>query len=202
MKKIFLLLIAATIVCMPMAAQKRTYHKARTTQRSRITQKKKTTTTTKPVVINDPMVVDGHIAFLGIPLSLGKKGIEQQLPSKGLTGYKDEHTIAGISFKGIVFGEKVDLAVDDHDDGNICVNWRELKQYREGAVKARTKALANAIVKNTNGKIKSQNYYGDQGHYLIQAGDGYIDVSYYNEDEVNFESDFYNIVIQVSNYEP
>lgn len=200
MKKVILFLVAAMICSMPTMAQKRTNGKTRTTQTARRTT---ATPTAQPVVIDEPLVVDGHIAFMGILLNQSKQNIESQLRAKGYTPTKDE--FGTTSFKMTVWGQKVDLSVDSPlGNKEICVNWRELKNYGKSTARARVVALTNAILKSTGGKIIGSDMTNNSiegGYNKIQAGDGYIEVSYWNDDEVNFDSRIFHVGVKIANYE-
>lgn len=182
--------VLSLFVFLPINAQKKTHQRARTTHR--------TVATTSTVSITDPMVVNGHLAFLGIDVTQSRSAIAQQLKAKGFVEYKNENSPYPF-YKGMAYGVKCDLSINQEDE-NRNINYRELKRYKLSAAKARLNALANALLKASGGKVTDKYIQSDQGLVKIEGNNWYIEIMYANEDEVNFTSAYNTIYLTFYNY--
>lgn len=198
MRKYIVCILGLALLCAPAtmeAQQRKAATKTRTSKgvTKRTTQKKKTTTTTTPVAItvDDPLVVGGSVAFMGVPVKQSAAKIEQQLKEKGFVPKKEN----GFSFlSGTAYGVKVKVFVEE---GQIVV--REEKAYKKTPARSRIEAYKKAFEKNNTVKVteNTMTRNGDEdGNYLLQSeSGGTVDLHYYNQDEVNFDSPFFDIVL-------
>ena len=141
---------------------------------------------------NEPLLVNGHLAFMGIPVKQAQAGISAKLKEKGFI-LKDD------SWEGNVYGVKSSLGIEGFDGQANGISYRELKEYTNTQAKNRVNALLKAFLEATGGKVVENTLANDgiEGEFVkIEAGNGAIEIQYANEDEVNFESRFFNVIVQ------
>lgn len=146
----------------------------------------------------DPVLVNGKLAFMGIPIAQSKDAFEMQLKEKGFVEKKEEWG-SGTYWSGNAYGEKVRVYMDTSK--NIGIS--EVKEYNLSNAKKRITLLKNAFLEATHGKIieDSTKYDSDEGGRLtIGLSCGKIDISYENSDVVNFSSDIYDVRIMMTQY--
>lgn len=142
------------------------------------------------VTIDEPVIVNGNVAFQGVPVKQPVAKISQQLKAKGFVDKKEN----GFQFlSGTAYGVKVKAFVEDE-------NWiavREVKLYTAKQAKARINAYKKAFLEATGSTdVKNDEMLpAEGGGFVVNTSGGTIDVHYYNEDEVNFDSNYFNIVI-------
>lgn len=193
MKKnvLFLLTLLLAGEVQPCMAQQRKSVAKKTVVTKKVTTAKKPIAAPATVTIDDPVIVNGHVAFLGVPVKQPEAKIKQQLQNKGLTP-KSEN---GFQFLGgTVYGVAVKAFVDS--ENQIAV--RESKAYTKSAARNRVNAYQKAFVNATGGKIveNTMGYNSDEeGGLTIETSGGKIDIHYSNQDEVNFNSKYFDIII-------
>lgn len=191
MKKLFICFIMLT-GAMLLQAQVRRTPVQRTTQQS-------------PTVVvkeNEPLVVNGHVAFLGIPVKQSQINIENKLKEKGLI-YKGKDAYKNdLGWEGIVYGVKCNVHIEkdfDHNGSANGVSYRELKNYSKAQSRNRVFAYRKAFLEATGGKVVEDDtsFNGDEGGLveIETANNGHITIQYANEDEVNFESPYFNVIV-------
>ena len=201
MKKIILLLMALMLMgtAQESVAQQRkttaknTAVKKTTTAARKTTPKKPAPTASATVTITDPVIVNGHVAFLGVPVKQAENVIKQQLLAKGLVNTKEN----GFEFLGgTAYDVKVQVFVED--ENRITV--REAKAYTKSQAKARINAYKKAFVDATGAKATENCMNCDDGGVTIDTPGGIIEVHFYNQDEVNFDSKYFDIVLTFAQY--
>ena len=146
------------------------------------------------VTIDDPVIVNGHVAFLGVPVKQAVATIKEQLKEKGFVDTNEN----GFQYLlGTAFGVKVKVFVSSENQ----IETREAKGYTLNQVKTRVNAYKKAFVEATGGKA-TENCMGcpEDGGVSIETTGGTIEIHYYNQDEVNFESKYFDIVITYTQY--
>lgn len=157
------------------------------------TQKKSGVSTATPVAISisDPVVVNGSTAFLGISVKQPTSVIEKQLTEKGFVKKQEN----GYTFlKGTAYGCQVKVFINENQ---IVVH--EVKAYTKAQARKRIDAYKKAFSDATNVKVteNTMTYNSDEGgNYVLEvASGGSIDLHYYNQDEVNFDSKFFDVIL-------
>ena len=202
MKKIVLLLMALMTMgtAQESAAQRltATVKKKPTMQKTIIAgkttaPKKQTLANAATVTITDPVIVNGHVAFLGVPVKQAENAIKKQLLAKGLADPNEN----GFKYLGgTAYDVKVKVFIED--ENRITV--REAKGYTKSQVKARINAYKKAFVEATGAKATEECMDCDDGGVKIETTGGLIDIHFYNQDEVNFSSKYFDIVLTFSQY--
>ena len=156
----------------------------------------------------EPLIVNGHVAFLGIPVRQSRAVLETKLREKGII-HKGKDTYGNdLGLQGIVYGVKSSVYIEGeynqepYADG---ISFRELKNYSKTQARNRVKAYQKAFLEATGGKVteNDMSYNSDEGGRVeIEAGKGYILIQYSNEDEVFFESPYYNVIVQFRDFSP
>lgn len=137
-----------------------------------------------------PPTVDGHVAFLGIPLNVTPAKMKDQLLAKGFkVSYDDGGN--NISLTGQAYGTKsrVIISIGFVNGKNGCIYSMmclDEKTLRLPQAKARYNQLVKKM-ESIYGKGTATNDYS----YEINVGKGKVSVSYFNEDEMDGASDFY-----------
>lgn len=136
--------------------------------------------------------VDGHVAFLGIPLNVTPASMKSQLLAKG---FKVEYDDGGnnVTLQGQAYGTKsraiISIGFVNGKNGCIySINCMDAKVLRLAQAKARYKQMIQ----------KMESIYGKgapvgDDRYEIKVGNGLVSISYFNEDEMDGASDFYVI---------
>lgn len=141
---------------------------------------------------SEPLIVNGRLAFMGIPVKQAQATISAKLKEKGFV-LKDD------SWEGTVYGVKSSLGIEGFDGQADGISYREMKEYTKTQAINRVKALQKAFLEATGGKVIENTLPNDgvEGEFVkIEAGKGTIEIQYANEDEVNFESRFFNVIVQ------
>lgn len=137
-----------------------------------------------------PPTVDGHVAFLGIPLNVTPASMKSQLQAKGFkVSYDDGGN--NISMTGQAYGTKsraiISIGFVNGKNGCIysmtCLDEKTLRLPQ-------AKARYNQLVKKMESIYGKGTPTGDDT-YEIKVGTGKVLVSYFNEDEMDGASDFY-----------
>lgn len=203
MKKIAFVLTAlmllGTVQNNCMAQQRKPVGKTavrRTTTTAKNTAVRKATPPAAPttVTIADPVIVNGHVAFLGVPVKQAESAIKQQLKAKGLTNVSQN----GFQYLGgTAYGVKVKVFVEG--ENQIVV--REAKTYTKSQAKARINAYKKAFAEATGDKITEDCLDCDEGGGItIETTGGTIEARFYNQDEVDFSSKYFDIVVTFTQY--
>ena len=157
---------------------------------------------TSAIVIkdNEPLLVNGHLAFLGIPLVQNRARIEAQLREKGIT--KKEDGYGNIRYEGMVYGVKSSIAIlggYQQGENTEGISYYEMKNYSKAQARNRVFAYQKAFLNATGGKVieNDMSYNSDEGERIEieTTNKGYITIQYANEDEVNFESSYFNVIV-------
>lgn len=191
MKKFFIIMIMLAGVTLLQAQVRRV-----STQRTSVQQ-------SSAVVVKEtePLIVNGHLAFLGIPVKQSRVILVNLLKGKGLLQKDDGY--GNIRWEGTVFGVKSSVAIlGGYEQGTLTegISYRELKNYSKTQARNRVNAYLNAFLKATNGKVieNTMANNGDEGEYVeIKVGNGYIKIEYGNQDEVNFDSPYYDVIVLI-----
>lgn len=191
MKKFFIIMIMLAGVTLLQAQVRRV-----STQRTSVQQ-------SSAVVVKEtePLIVNGHLAFLGIPVKQSRVILGNLLKGKGLLQKDDGY--GNIRWEGTVFGVKSSVAIlGGYEQGTLTegISYRELKNYSKTQARNRVNAYLNAFLKATNGKVieNTMANNGDEGEYVeIKVGNGYIKIEYGNQDEVNFDSPYYDVIVLI-----
>ncbi len=195
MKKILFILAVALLVGAPQTlnAQQR----KKVAKRSATVAKKKVTQPVQTVTIelDGPVIMDGgHLAFYGIPVIMGEADVVKELLDRDFKKTKDQFGNTNIT--GTAFGVKCMVFVDA--ERGITV--REVKPYTLAQAKKRVAAYQKSYLSESGGKV-TQNTLGwnsvEGGNVTIEAGEGTIGISYQNQDEVDFSSKYYDIVVSI-----
>jgi len=194
------LLFIAALALMMGAAQESMAQQRKTTVRKSAVKRttasknavKKAVTPPVTITIDDPVIVDGCVAFLGIPVNQSPDDIEKQVKAKG---FVDKMEYGFNWLVGTAFGTQMKMFVEA--EGGVTA--REVKAYTFSQAKNRVNAYKKAFVQATGGK-SSDDCMGcqDGGGTTIETVGGTIEIRYYNQDEVNFESKYYDIVVSFS----
>lgn len=180
-KKTILLFIAAMLVgVMPSMAQKKNYRKTRTNQRT-VSRVKKPVVTVPAITFTDPVVVNGHLAFLGVDIQQSPLEIIQQLKAKGLSEYPKEEGEVYPTLHGNIYGVNCQVSIYK-DDNAQTINFLETSGYAKTKARDRVNSLAAAFAKATGGKITDSNtkYNSDKGcDATIESKYGIITVGSY-----------------------
>ena len=183
MKKTLLALTALLLLGMAqgtMAQQKKT-----SVRKTMSTVKKKTSVVT-PISITDPVVIDGHLAYMGVQLGQSPSKIWTELEKKGFKEVKSDW--GDTQTKGLSYGAMSAIGVDEK--GNVYVT--EDKAYTLSQAKRRVASLAAGLKKALNGKTSVMPATdGGGGGTAIACDYGRIELQYQNDDEVEFISDTY-----------
>ena len=212
MKKVFMFLVAAMMLGMAMptmAQQKKAPVKktTTTTKKSTTTQKQvaKKKTPAKPAAVSVPFegpgIVDGHLAFMGIPLNESPANMKSKLMAKGLQSKRNDSGNGSLEVKGLVDGVQtiVEIAVSYKKD-IWAIHMRDASTVRLPKAKARFETLL-AKVESIYGKGECVDNYDDHKHYLLKSDKGSISVELFNEDEMDGASDFYVISVSFSEHD-
>lgn len=154
---------------------------------------------TPSVVVKEgePLLVNGWLAFMGIPVKQPKTNIIAKLKEKGFV-LKDDY--GNIRWEGTAYGTKGSLAIiEDYNEQPEGISYREIKNYSKTQARNRVIAYQKTFLEATGGRIieNTMANNGIEGEYVkIEAGKGVIEIQYANEDEVNFESPYYNVIVQ------
>lgn len=149
----------------------------------------------------EPLIVNGHLAFLGIPVKQSRVIVGNLLKGKGFLQKDDGY--GNIRWEGTAFGVKSSVALlGGYEQGTLTegISYRELKNYSKTQARNRVNAYLNAFLKATNGKVieNTMANNGIEGEYVeIQASNGYIKIEYGNQDEVNFDSPYYDVIVLI-----
>lgn len=195
MKKVLFILAVALLVGAPQTAnaqqRKKVVKRTATTAKKKVTQQVQTA----EVVIDGPVIVDGgHLAFYGIPVIQGESDIIKDLADRGFKKTKDNFGNTNIT--GTAYGVKCTVFIDEGRGMTI----RESKPYTLAQAKKRVAAYQKSYLSESGGKV-TQNTLGwnsvEGGNVTIEAGEGTIGISYQNQDEVDFSSKYYDIVVSI-----
>lgn len=202
MKKTLLLLAALMMMGTAqetMAQQRKTASAKKTTTTARKgTAAKKTAakTATPSIAWEGPGVVDGQVAFLGIPLTETKAGMKSKLTAKGIQDRRESDDDF-IRLRGVIDGTRVRINIQQTASGNLMVSVYDEK----------TCALAKAKIRFTALVEKMKTIYGQKGKYLRNDNDWKeyeievggtkekVVVAMFNEDEMDGSSNFYQISV-------
>ena len=152
----------------------------------------KTVAAAVPVTIDDPVVVDGHIAFLGVPLGQAKATIDAALGEKGFKLTKLE---VGEEVRGTAYGAQWTLWVAD-DGKNLTIT--EVSDHKKAQAKRRMTALVAGLQAKCGGTVQSydaHNADGGEGK-VITCPAGTIRVYYRDADEVFFSDTSFLVCIE------
>ena len=148
-----------------------------------------------------PPTVDGHVAFLGIPLNVTPAKMKDQLLAKGFkVSYDDGGN--NISLTGQAYGTKsrAIISIGFVNGKNGCIysmSCLEEKTLRLAQAKARYNQLVKKM-ESIYGKGSATNDYS----YEINVGKGKVCVSYFNEDEIDGASDYYVVQTFYQDFDP
>ena len=164
----------------------------------------RTQTQQAPTVVikeNEPQAVNGHLAFLGIPLVQNRARIEASLREKGIIKKEDEY--GNIRYEGMVYGVKSSVAIlggYQQGENTEGISYYEMKNYSKTQARNRVFAYQKAFLNATGGKVveNDMSYNSDEGGQIEieTTNKGHITIQYGNEDEVNFESNFFVVTVQ------
>lgn len=137
-----------------------------------------------------PPTVNGHVAFLGIPMNVAPSSMKNQLLTKGFKVSYDDGG-SNVTLTGQVYGIKSRVIIStgfvNGKSGCIysmtCLDEKTLKLPQ-------AKARYNQLVKKMESIYGKGTPIGDDS-YEIKVGTGKVLVSYFNEDEMDGVSDFY-----------
>lgn len=199
MKRTILFLAAAIMLgmSMPTMAQQKKAPAKRTTT-TKTTKKptaKKPVQQSQSIVLNEPMIVDGHLAFLGIPVNLPTETISQKLKEKGFVYSKTEYDMG--SWVGMAYGVKSSVNIGKEP---AYVSFREMKDYTKTQARNRVTSYQKAFVEATGGKVteNTMSYNSVEGGQVrIETSKGYIEINYGNQDEVDFSSKYYDVYVTI-----
>lgn len=201
MKKSFLFFTAALMLCtaMPtMAQQKKTTSTKRTTATKSVTTKStapQKKASVKPAVASvpfeGPAIVDGHLAFMGIPLTENPAAMKSKLMAKGLKSKQNVSGNGDLEVKGVVDGVQVQIVISCNPNnaiGYIVMDDTTCKRLPKA--KARFTSLV-AKMESIYGKGKYEYNEDDQKEYCIKTEKGRVTISIFNEDEMDGASSLF-----------
>ena len=139
----------------------------------------KTVAAAVPVTVDDPVVVDGHIAFLGVPLGQTKATIDAALGEKGFKLTKLE---VGEEVRGTAYGAQWTLWVAN-EGKNLTIT--DVANYKMAQAKRRMTALVAGLQTKCGGTVQPYDVEEGEGK-AITCPTGTIRVYYRDADEVNF----------------
>ena len=139
----------------------------------------KTAAAVVPVTVDDPVVVDGHIAFLGVPLGQAKAKIDAALGEKGFKLTKLE---VSEDVRGTAYGAQWSLWVSN--DGKKLV-LTGVNEYKKAQAKRRMTALVAGLQAKCEGTVQPYDVGEGEGK-TITCPAGTIRVYYRDSDEVDF----------------
>lgn len=148
--------------------------------------------TASAIRLGAPTIIDGHLAFNGVPLGQSKSKIKQQLEEAGMIGEKDENKRQ--CYAGRAYGVSVQAYVESKTQLSV----REEKSYTKAQALSRIEGYQKAFIKDTGGKVvdNTLNKNGSEGGtVVIETRAGIIEIGYYNQDEVNFSSKNFDIIL-------
>ena len=202
MKRTFLL-FAALMLCttLPtMAQQKKTTSTKRTTATKSVTNKsaapkKKTPakSTVASIPFEGPAIVDGHLAFMGIPLSESPATMKSKLMAKGLKSKPNVSGNGSLEVKGFIDDVQVQIEISITSEKTIwAISMQDEVCKRLPKAKTRFTSLV-AKLESIYGKGKYEYNEDDQKDYRIKTEKGSIIVSLFNMDEMDGASELYVI---------
>jgi len=142
-----------------------------------------------------PPVVDGHLAFMGIPLSVSPEEMKAKLMAKSMTkdGGMEEET-GQIYLIGSVDGVKSRIWIASKDEGIYTIHVEDFKTYLLPKAQTRFKTVLNNAIAIYGQGTYTDNYDGYKG-YKIKCGKGVVAVWLMNEDEMDGASDCFKVIV-------
>ena len=159
---------------------------------------KQTTAQTTAISLSftGPALVGGSLAYLGIPLSEKAEIIKTKLIAMGMKKRRIADDIE--EFNGIVDGVKVRVSVGNSASGGSDIRQYDEKSYPLIKAKTRFNTLLNKIV-GIYGNGNFDTNENDYKSYTIKNTHGTINVSLFNEDEMEGASPNYVIAVVLEN---
>lgn len=203
MKKLFMLFSVALMLGMAMQTMAQQKKKApvkrtATVTKSGTTAKKATgNTTATSISFEGPAIVNGHLAFMGIPLNENPATMKSKLIAKGFISRQvdEEYSLA---VQGTVEGAKarIEIAVTPHNTIGY-LNLYEDRAYLLPKAKARYATLVSKLEKIYG---KGEYHCNDDDHkiYWIKMEGGRVAVELFNMDEMDGASDYYIVAVSFS----
>lgn len=189
-RKNFIIVLLFGGMLTPCVAQNNSAAK-KSTVTKKATVAKKQSTAPLVITVDDPAIVNGHVAFLGVPVKQPEAEITKQLKVKGLV----PKTENGFQFLGgTAYGVQVKVFVDSED----MISVRETKAYTKAQARNRVMAYQKAFLDATKGNVaeNTMNYNSnEEGGVTIQTSGGNIEIHYSNQDEVEFSSKYFDVII-------
>jgi len=148
-----------------------------------------------------PPVVNGHLAFMGIPMNVSPTLMKSKLMSMGMTPAKDKWS-EGEDFwlEGMVNGVKTQVWVSVDGNHKIYnINTYDAKSYKLAQAQARYKKLLDSMVA-TYGKGAYQTNESGFKEYYIRSDKGVINVQLFNEDEMEGASTNHKVAVYYSEH--
>ena len=142
-------------------------------------------------------VVNGHIAFLGIPLSETANGMKSKLVAKGFKVERVDRETNYIYLLGNVYGVPSQIEISPDYQGKITVRVYIKKSARLPQAK-KTYNLFLSKMTETYGSGKYETNDDGWKKYQIDRSNGTVFVELFNEDEMDGASDFYLVAICVT----
>lgn len=144
----------------------------------------------------DPPAVNGHIAFMGIPLSETANGMKTKLLAKGFKLERIDRDTKYIYLTGNVYGVPSRIEIAPDYQGKITIRVYAKSQRLPQAKKTFNTLLAKAKAVYGNGSYETN----EDGwkKYMIGRPDGTAFVELFNEDEMDGASDFFLVAICVT----
>ena len=148
-----------------------------------------------------PPVVNGHLAFMGIPMNVSPALMKSKLMAMGMTPAKDKWS-EGEDFwlEGMVNGVKTQVWVSVDGNHKIYnINTYDAKSYKLAQAQARYKKLLDSMVA-TYGKGAYQTNENGFKEYYIRSDKGVINVQLFNEDEMEGASINHKVAVYYSEH--
>jgi len=180
------LLALAALLLLGTAQESMAQQKKKAPVRKTTTTVKKKTPTVTPITVADPVVIDGHLAYMGVQLGQSTAKMWSELKKKGFKDVKNGW--GDVQTKGLSYGAMSVIGVDEKGDVYVT----EDKAYTLSQAKRRVVSLAAGLKKALNGKTSVMpETDGGGGGTAIACDYGRIEITYQNDDEVEFISDTY-----------
>ena len=143
-----------------------------------------------------PIAIDGHVAFLGIPLTETMESMRGKLIAKGLQDRREGDNDFLI-LRGVIDGTRVRVNTQKTFNGSLHINVYDEKTLPLAKAKVRFNELVKKLSNLYENKGSMPQNENDHKRFEMSIGGtkGKVSIEMFNEDEMDGASDYYQIVI-------